>query len=121
MGVEILGFKILDDNLCSLGLIREIVAEILGTFFLIFLGCGGECGAVLGTSFCFITLLIVTFQDRSIASFPMNWSDTFLTKPSPGVAGRPTTDVVGADGNTTAVAEMSSGAVMQIGFAFGLG
>lgn len=47
MGVEILGFKILDDDGCfGMGLLREILAEILGTFFLIVLGCGGVQGVV---------------------------------------------------------------------------
>jgi len=47
MGVEVLGFKILDDDGCfNMGLIREILAEILGTFFLIVLGCGGVLGSI---------------------------------------------------------------------------
>ena len=42
MGVSVLGFKIVDDDGCfNMGLLREILAEIVGTFFLIVLGCGG--------------------------------------------------------------------------------
>jgi MIP family channel proteins len=42
MGVKVLGFKIVDDDGCfTMGLLREILAEIVGTFFLIILGCGG--------------------------------------------------------------------------------
>ena len=40
MGVEVLGFKITED-FKVLGLVREIMAEFLGTFYLIFIGCGG--------------------------------------------------------------------------------
>jgi len=48
MGVAIFGFKIIDDDGCfSMGLVREILAEILGTFFLIVLGCGGVHAATL--------------------------------------------------------------------------
>ena len=43
MGVEIFGFKIIDDDGCfSIGLVREVLAELLGTFLLIILGCGGN-------------------------------------------------------------------------------
>lgn len=47
MGVAIFGFKITDDDGCiSMKLVREIVAEIMGTFLLIILGCGGVQGAI---------------------------------------------------------------------------
>ncbi|XP_063693323.1 aquaporin-1-like [Bolinopsis microptera] len=47
MGVAIFGFKIIDDDGCiSMKLVREIIAEMLGTFFLIILGCGGVQGAI---------------------------------------------------------------------------
>lgn len=40
MGVSLLGFKITDDDLCSMKIVREILAEVIGTFYLIFIGCG---------------------------------------------------------------------------------
>jgi len=56
MGVEIFGFKIIDDDGCfSIGLVREVLAELLGTFFLIILGCGGvqaACGRGLDPDPC---------------------------------------------------------------------
>lgn len=41
MGVEVAGFKITED-FKVIGLVREIMAEFLGTFYLIFIGCGGN-------------------------------------------------------------------------------
>ncbi|KAL5269809.1 hypothetical protein ACHWQZ_G003322 [Mnemiopsis leidyi] len=46
MGVEVAGFKITED-FKVIGLVREILAEFLGTFYLIFIGCGGVGGAQL--------------------------------------------------------------------------
>jgi hypothetical protein len=58
MGVAIFGFKILDDDGCfSIGLLREILAEILGTFLLIVLGCGGD--TIDAISFLYYLFLLV--------------------------------------------------------------
>ena len=43
MGVEILGYKLIDDDgLFSFKLVREVLAELIGTFYLIILGTGGK-------------------------------------------------------------------------------
>lgn len=49
MGLSVLGFKICDDDFISMALLREILAELLGTFFLVWLGCGGVQGATAVT------------------------------------------------------------------------
>ena len=41
MVLEVAGYTIVDDGLLGMKLVREIVAEILGTSFLVYLGCGG--------------------------------------------------------------------------------
>ena len=41
MGVEVAGFKITEE-FKVIGLVREIMAEFLGTFYLIFIGRGGN-------------------------------------------------------------------------------
>lgn len=46
MGVSVGGFIITDDDLCGVGLIREMLAELIGTFYLLFIGCGGVKGAL---------------------------------------------------------------------------
>lgn len=56
MKVTVFGFKILDDDLCSMGMVREIVAEIVGTFFLIFIGAGAVSQATGGGKFLQIGL-----------------------------------------------------------------
>lgn len=46
MAKKILGFILCDDDFVSMGLLREILAELLGTFFLVWLGCGGVQGTL---------------------------------------------------------------------------
>ena len=43
MGVATCGFKITDDgDFKTQAVIRELLAEFMGTFYLIFIGCGGK-------------------------------------------------------------------------------
>jgi len=49
MGVEILGYKLIDDDgVFSCKLVREVLAELIGTFYLIILGTGGVLASVKG-------------------------------------------------------------------------
>jgi len=47
MGVSVIGFKITDGDFKIFEISRELLAEFLGTFYLIFIGCGGVGGAQL--------------------------------------------------------------------------
>ena len=41
MAISLFGFIITEDGMCGAGFAREMLAEIMGTFFLLFIGCGG--------------------------------------------------------------------------------
>lgn len=79
MGVATCGFKITDDgDFKTQAVIRELLAEFMGTFYLIFIGCGGVGGA----------------QELQRVAGKSEWLEGF---------------------------KMSSAALLQIAFAFGLG